>query len=260
MKHIGPYLALLLTVFLAGCDRLPWEDPPVYVTATVLNLRSDATTRSSIVGRLERADALTVLKRQDPWLQVEAPDGTQGWVHGDYVGTVEDVRAAHRADLDAAHERASANRFQSRKEATDDSDPTRLGLSAETLLAGVEPKLTLQEVEAYDGAERYRGVSDDDHIVVEFTGSLSNVKRAVMMVSVEDLSEAELQRNAAAALRFVKNAIPNWKRDVDWMSTKLRALSQVDVGRGEIPAGKLRVTIDSVKALGAVRFSIEPLG
>ena len=257
MKRFSSILPYLVPAvfWLIACE----SEPPVYVTSSALNLRAGASTKGDLISRLERGQELSVLARRDKWVQVRTSEGVDGWVHGDYVGSAEDARGAYRADLKRSTRSTQTRSSPQSGGGTLLRDPTRLNLSADALLRGVEPKMELLELESYDGRPRFRGVSEDDHLVVEFQGDLDNVNRALMLVSVEDLSDEALWRNSAAALRFVKNAIPNWKRNTDWLAGRLRAMSEVDVGRGEIPAGRLRVTLDFVKPLGVVRFTIEPV-
>jgi hypothetical protein len=169
-------------------------------------------------------------------------------------GPAAEAKKAYQADLKKPYRSPEPMTTRS-SEAL--AGPERLNLSAEDLLEGIERTFELQELEPTEGVSRARGVSLDGHLVAEFRGALSNVSRAELMVSVEDLTDEELHKNAVAALRFVKNAIPRWKRDADWLANQLKAMSQVDVGRGEIPAWRIRVTMDFVKPLGAVRFTIE---
>lgn len=52
------------------------------VNASNVNLRSQPTTNSSVVGKLGQGDTLTILSRQGEWLQVKTPKQQQGWVAG----------------------------------------------------------------------------------------------------------------------------------------------------------------------------------
>lgn len=54
------------------------------VTATVLNLRLDASIDHPPVGRLPRGTRVEILERHGAWYRVDSPDG-EGFVHGDFV-------------------------------------------------------------------------------------------------------------------------------------------------------------------------------
>ena len=58
-------------------------------TATVkgsrLNLRDQATTKSKVLGLLQKGAPLEILSHKDDWLEVATPDGQKGWVYGIYV-------------------------------------------------------------------------------------------------------------------------------------------------------------------------------
>jgi len=57
-----------------------------YVTASVLNIRAEPSTSSSIVGSLSNGTSVTVFERSGDWLRITGPRPTlTGWVHGDYT-------------------------------------------------------------------------------------------------------------------------------------------------------------------------------
>ena len=90
-------LFFVLIASLGGCGYLALEEKG-YVAAVVLNLREKPTTKSRVVGRLQRGRELEIVERGDPWLRVRV-DETEGWVHGHYVGDAAAVRAALQKDL-----------------------------------------------------------------------------------------------------------------------------------------------------------------
>ena len=66
-----------------------------FVTATALNVRDKPSTSSNIVGKLIRGASVNALSEQDGWFQILYGQDT-AWVHGDFVGTIEDVKRAER--------------------------------------------------------------------------------------------------------------------------------------------------------------------
>jgi len=71
-------------------DKKP--EPPELTTTTyavvevdVLRLRNGPGTDFEILDRLSRGAYLEVMGYQNEWIEVEAPDGTHGWVHGEYT-------------------------------------------------------------------------------------------------------------------------------------------------------------------------------
>ncbi|MFT3801409.1 MAG: SH3 domain-containing protein [Burkholderiaceae bacterium] len=58
--------------------------PHHVVKASVANIRQRPTTRSPIVGRLQRGEVVETLGRQPGWIRVSA-DGSKGWVASDLL-------------------------------------------------------------------------------------------------------------------------------------------------------------------------------
>ncbi|PNT92672.1 SH3 domain-containing C40 family peptidase [Clostridium thermosuccinogenes] len=56
-----------------------------YVTADVLNLRSDASTAASIKGKLKQGEKVSVLGTSGDWTKVKTSGGTTGWVYSEYI-------------------------------------------------------------------------------------------------------------------------------------------------------------------------------
>jgi hypothetical protein len=63
------------------------------VTASVLNVRPEPSTRKAPIGTLNRGDAVTILERSNSWYKIQA-EHIEGFVHGDYVSIQEDDPAA----------------------------------------------------------------------------------------------------------------------------------------------------------------------
>jgi len=113
---VRPFLAALTLVCLAACAPAPAPTgspvapaPPlpsapeeqaartVYVTASALNVRSEASTDAEVVTQAKRGTALTVLTEGDDWLKVRLADGREGWVAERFVGSeVAQTRTAAR--------------------------------------------------------------------------------------------------------------------------------------------------------------------
>jgi hypothetical protein len=55
------------------------------VKASALNMRSGPGTHNPVVSTLKQGTELQILGESNGWLQVQAPDGKQGWVSGSYV-------------------------------------------------------------------------------------------------------------------------------------------------------------------------------
>ena len=55
------------------------KQPHHVVKSSVANIRQRPTTRSPIVGRLQRGEVVRTVARQPGWVQV-ASDGSKGWV------------------------------------------------------------------------------------------------------------------------------------------------------------------------------------
>ena len=80
-----------------------------FVTATALNVRDKPSTSANIVGKLIRGASVNALSEQDGWFQILYGQDT-AWVHGDFVGTIEDVKRAERETKREASRLADAAR------------------------------------------------------------------------------------------------------------------------------------------------------
>ena len=80
-----------------------------FVTATALNVRYKPSTSANIVGKLIRGASVNALSEQDGWFQILYGQDT-AWVHGDFVGTIEDVKKAERETKRKASRLADAAR------------------------------------------------------------------------------------------------------------------------------------------------------
>ena len=255
---------LLLTgvlALIAACDLIEKyrEDGEVlYVLPGVLNMREGPSTRQAVVRRLERGQELTVRSRQAPWLSVRMPDDTVGWVHSDYVGRPADVRASFQRDLprNRTSPRPTPSPRKAKRDASAD-DPTRLGLTAEEMTSALHVTMELEELDTLEGLERWMGAAGEGQLVVDYWGDPDNLTRASLMVSVLNVSEADLDRNATAALGFVQTALPGLDRDVAWMRERLQVLSSKDAGEGALKMTRRQVTFQFLKALGSVRVTVE---
>lgn len=72
----------LVYVHKTNVDR---KDSAGVVKEDKSNVRAAATESSSIVGRLNKGANVKVLKEYLDWYEIEAPQGSFGWVHSDFV-------------------------------------------------------------------------------------------------------------------------------------------------------------------------------
>ena len=265
-------LLLSLLGLLVGCDFIASfrQKEKVYVTASVLNLRETPTTKARVAMRLNRGYELEILERKDKWIKVKSggEDNGQdviGWVHGDYVGQPSDVRAAQNGDL---RRRTSGRRKirstparpepEKGQPSSEVADASLLNLSIEDMLAGFPEDVEVEVLHPIAGESRYMGATAEGQVVVEFWGNPENLSRASMTVSVVDVPDEHLTRNAVQAVRFVRNAVPQWNREGGWMADKLRELTSLDIGEGGFDAGGKKVRFKFIKPLGSIRVSVEP--
>ena len=90
----------LVTVFALAVSCEPGEQyETIYVVPTVLNVRKGPSVRHAVVTQVRRGQELRIISRQIPWLNILLANQTQGWVHGNYVGSPADVRASLDRDL-----------------------------------------------------------------------------------------------------------------------------------------------------------------
>jgi len=59
------------------------------VKTDLARMRADAKETSLVRAQLTRGSFVRVLQRQDDWTEVRTPDGRQGWIKGDLLGTIE---------------------------------------------------------------------------------------------------------------------------------------------------------------------------
>ena len=224
----------------------------VYVTASVLNLREQPTTKAPVLKRLNRGEELEVLEKGEGWLRVETGEEVVGWVHGNYVGDPAAVRAALKQDLVRRPQKGRKPRVRSWPRGTGSRR-----FSVEGMLAGLPEEMEIEEVDPIEGQARSMGVTADGQVVVEFWGNPEGLSRASVMVSVVDVPDEDLSRNAELAARFVRNAVPIWTRDGAWMADKLRELTSQDIGKGGFDGAGKKVRFEFIKPLGSVRISID---
>ncbi len=258
-------LFCVLMTSLSGCDfLLPKET--VYVTVAILNLREKPTTKSQVVERLQRGRELEIFEKANPWLRVRTDGKTEGWVHGNYVGDAAAVRAALQKDL--------ARRSGTRKKrpvtqpvqpATEPQTmqeapaipPSPGALSIDGMIAGMPDDMILEEVDPLEGQPRYFGATGSGQVVLEFWGPEADLLRSEIMVTVLDISDADLNRNADLVRLFIRNAVPQWQRDTAWVANFLRELSSQDVGTGGFDTRSKTVRFRFIKPLSAIRVTIE---
>ena len=261
-------LFCVLMVSLSGCDfLLPKEI--VYVTVPILNLREKPTTKSQVVERLQRGRELEIFEKANPWLRVRADGKTEGWVHGNYVGDAAAVRAALQKDL---ARRSSSTRKKrptpttrptqpatepQEAPATQTTPPSPGALSIDGMIAGMPDDLILEEVDPLEGQPRHFGATGSGQVVLEFWGPEADLLRSEIMVTVLDISDADLNRNAALVRLFIQNAVPQWQRDTAWVANFLRELSSQDVGTGGFDTRSKTVRFRFIKPLSAIRVTIE---
>ena len=249
------FVGLFCVLLISGCEFL---QPPelVYVTASALNLRQKPTTKSRVMGRLERGQELKVVEKGDPWLQVRVDPQTVGWVHGDYVGDPAAVRAALQKDL-SRRPSTSRPRTPSHRPSTSPKPRTKGAMSIDGMIEGLPEDLVIEEMDPLEGQPRHMGAVESGQVVLEFQGQEEDLLRAEMMVSVVNVADEDLDRNAGFVLTFVRNAVPQWKRDADWVANLLRGLSSQDKGSGGFDARSKTVRFLFIKPLGAIRVTIE---
>ena len=218
---------------------------------TVLNVRKGPSINHPVLRQVRRGQELRVVERQDPWVNVLLGDDSRGWVHGGYVGTPADVRASLDEDL-KKNRGATARRRTPRP-----AKPRDSALSIDGLLASLPSEIPTEILPPLDGLERVMGATREGQVVVEFWGDEDKLQRAMMMVGVTNLADDDLDTNATFALGFVKNALPGLNRDLDWMLSRLREISSRDEGTGELQSTGRTVTFEFLKALGAVRVTVE---
>lgn len=247
-------LLFFLAVFSA-CEETQQPPEYLYVIASVLNLREQPTTQARVVKRLERGQELIILKRDDAWVQVQADEKTRGWVHGDYVGDPSAVRTALQKELVHRSPAPRPRPVQPPAPASESKAPPVFSIDA--MLSGMPDDMVLEEIDPIEGQQRFMGAAAGGQVVVSFWGSEHEVQRADIMVSVVDVPEDDLQRNAACVLQFVQNAVPHWQRDTAWVANFLKELSSKDKGEGGFDTREKIVRFQFVKPLRAIRVTIE---
>lgn len=258
-------LFCVLMASLSGCDfLLPKET--VYVTVPILNLREKPTTKSQVVERLQRGRELEIFEKANPWLRVRTDGKTEGWVHGNYVGDAAAVRAALQKDLarrsGTRKKRPVTQPVQPATEPQTTQEvpaipPSPGALSIHGMIAGMPDDLILEEVDPLEGQPRHFGATGSGQVVLEFWGPEADLLRSEIMVTVLDISDTDLNRNAALVRLFIRNAVPQWQRDTTWVANFLRELSSQDVGTGGFDTRSKTVRFRFIKPLSAIRVTIE---
>ena len=232
----------------------------VYVTASVLNMRTGPSTRAKVAGRLLRGHELSLTERQGKWLSVSSVELGAGWVHGDYVGDPVAVRKAYDRDRGT---RSAGRRIRKAETRSPDpvapgsQDPARLNLSVDRLLDGFPEETTIESLAPVNGEERARAILLGGQ-VAEFWGDDDNLSRAAMVVPVVGESDEAVAASAGLVLTFVQNAVPRWNRDAAWLVQRLRTLTSRDAGKMGFDADGKSVRFDFIKPLGSARVLIHP--
>ena len=249
-----PRLSLLalaiLVIPVLSCELLDRYET-TYVVPTVLNVRKGPSTKQPVVTRVRRGQELRIVSRQDPWVNVLLADDTPGWVHGNYVGSAEAVRASLQGDL--KQKLNGTVRTRKPKPVTRSRE-----LTIDGLLADLPADIPTEILPPLEGVSRVMGATREGQVVVEFWGEENRLQRAMMMVTVLNVEDPDLDVNALYAVGFVKNALPGLNRDLDWMLQRLRTISSRDSGSGELQAKGRIVSFEFLKALGAVRVTVVP--
>ena len=258
-------LFCVLMASLSGCDYLLPKET-VYVTVPILNLREKPTTKSQVVERLQRGRELEIFEKANPWLRVRTDGKTEGWVHGNYIGDAAAVRAALQKDLarrsGTRKKRPIARPTQTTTEPqatqeTQATQPSPGALSIDGMIAGMPDDMILEEVDPLEGQPRHFGATGSGQVVLEFWGPEADLLRSEIMVTVLDISDADLNRNADLVRLFIRNAVPQWQRDTTWVANFLRELSSQDVGTGGFDTRSKTVRFRFIKPLSAIRVTIE---
>ena len=258
-------LFCVLMASLSGCDYLLPKEK-VYVTVAILNLREKPTTKSQVVERLQRGRELEIFEKANPWLRVRTDGKTEGWVHGNYVGDAAAVRAALQKDLarrsGMRKKRPVTQPVQPATEPQTTQEvpaipPSPGALSIDGMIAGMPEDLILEEVDPLEGQPRHFGATGSGQVVLEFWGPEVDLLRSEIMVTVLDIPDADLNRNADLVRLFIRNAVPQWQRDTAWVANFLRELSSQDVGTGGFDTRSKTVRFRFIKPLSAIRVTIE---
>ena len=80
--------AMILTVSaFAPINKVDEANVTGKVTATVLNVRSGASTSYSVVGKLSKGEKVEILSSNNGWHKIKYSQDNTGWVSGDYIST-----------------------------------------------------------------------------------------------------------------------------------------------------------------------------
>ena len=141
--------------------------------------------------------------------------------------------------------------------ATQITQPSPGVLSIDGMIAGLPDDLILEEVDPLEGQPRHFGATGSGQVVLEFWGPETDLLRSEIMVTVLDISDADLNRNADLVRLFIQNAVPQWQRDTVWVANFLRELSSQDIGTGGFDTRSKTVRFRFIKPLSAIRVTIE---
>ena len=83
MNHRHAFLAIMVFIITAMTDAAFGET--LYVSAKSAQLRAGKTSLDPVVASLKIGEALEVVKRDDPWVQVKTAKGVTGWIYSGNV-------------------------------------------------------------------------------------------------------------------------------------------------------------------------------
>jgi hypothetical protein len=77
------------------------------------------------------------------------------------------------------------------------------------------------------------------------------------MIGIPNDSPATVARNIAILLRFLKNAVPEWKDSADWINKAIEKSAKGKEEKFSIVKGKKHITTEFLKQLGMVITTVK---
>jgi len=108
-----------------------------------------------------------------------------------------------------------------------------------------------------DGEPRYAGETDDKLAFVEIIGNRERISMATLLISTP-VGDAHIDgRNAAMAIRFIKNANPGWRRAEAWMAAAFLQLARSPHRVFTVTKGYRQTRIAWLQEVGMIYITVE---
>ncbi|OPJ55517.1 C40 family peptidase [Alkalithermobacter paradoxus] len=111
-KALTPLLAGLITLSMSFGHSFAQSEQRASITASVLNVRSQAAISSSVISKLYRGNQIVVTGENNDWYSVRLNNGRQGWISKQYASIIPSQSVSRSANSTGAVVRSNNVNFR----------------------------------------------------------------------------------------------------------------------------------------------------